>query len=163
MQQLLHAFEFAERGHRGQVRKYTGEPYIVHPMEVARIVGSVTEDEAPVIAALFHDLVEDTPITLPQIASAFGNEVAQLVHEVTDVSRPYDGNRWVRKTLDRQHLSRASHWGKTIKLADMISNTQSIVQHDPDFAKVYLKEKELLLPALIGGHSGLWERANSML
>lgn len=160
---LLSAFELAERGHRGQVRKYTAEPYIVHPVEVAQLVATVTPDEDVIIAALFHDLVEDTTVSLKVIRKAFGDRVAQLVHEVTDVSRPEHGNRAARKALDREHLAKASPDGMTIKLADLISNTQSIVRHDPDFAKVYLREKAELLPVLKGGAPLLYARAEGLL
>lgn len=160
---ILAAVEFAERAHRGQVRKYTGEPYIVHPLEVAGLVASVPMSEDVIIAALFHDVVEDTSVTLELIRKAFGDQVAQLVHEVTDVSRKEHGNRATRKALDRQHLSTASVGGKTIKLADLISNTQSITRHDPDFAKVYMKEKRDLLPVLLGGAPSLYHRAEGLI
>lgn len=168
---LLFAVEFAERAHRGQVRKYTGEPYIVHPLEVAQIVATAFPWERPsprlvedvVIAALLHDVVEDCGVTLEQIRKAFGDGVAQLVHEVTDISRKEHGNRNARKALDRQHLSAASPEGATIKLADLISNTQSITQHDPNFAKVYMAEKAELLPLLSHGHPGLQERAMGLV
>lgn len=163
MVRLLVAFEFAERAHRGQVRKYTGEPYIVHPIEVAGLVATVSRHEDTVIAALFHDIVEDCGITLDQIRRAFGDGVAQLVHEVTDISRKEHGNRATRKALDRQHLANASPEGKTIKLADLISNTRSITQHDPNFAKVYMAEKAELLPMLVGGSPTLMAMAHGLV
>lgn len=163
MKRLLLAFEFAERAHRGQHRKYTGEPYIVHPIEVAQIMSMVTGDEEVLIAALFHDLVEDTAVTLEQIRKVFGERVAVLVHEVTDVSRKEHGNRALRKALDREHLARASFEGKSIKLADLISNTQSITHHDPDFARVYMKEKAALLPLLSDGSPALLMRASALV
>jgi (p)ppGpp synthase/HD superfamily hydrolase len=163
MRRLLLAFQFAERAHRGQVRKYTGEPYISHPIEVAQLVASVLPDEDAVIAALLHDTVEDCGVTLEQIRKPFGDVAAQFVHEVTDISRKEHGNRNTRKALDRQHLSLASGPGKTVKLADLISNTQSITQHDPNFAKVYMAEKEALLPLLVGGDTGLHMRAQGLV
>lgn len=156
---MIKAFELAELGHRGQVRKYTGEPYIVHPLEVAGLVAGVGEEEDVVIAALFHDLVEDTHVTLDVIRKGFGNGVAQLVHEVTDVSRPEHGNREHRKAMDLKHLARASPQGQTIKLADLISNTRSIVQNDQNFAQVYLREKAALLNVLTEGDPRLMMRA----
>lgn len=85
----------------------------------------------------------------------FGAAVAALVIEVTDVSRPSDGNRAARKAKDRDHLAKASPDAQTIKLADLISNTQSIVEHDPAFARVYLAEKEALLDVLTRGNAML--------
>lgn len=168
---ILMAVEFAERAHRGQVRKYTGEPYIVHPLEVAQIVESAfpweranpSPVEAVVMAALLHDVVEDCGVTLDQIRRAFGSVVARLVHEVTDISRKEHGNRATRKGLDRQHLASASPEGMTIKLADLISNTQSITQHDKDFAKVYMAEKAELLPLLVAGNPSLHARASGLV
>lgn len=160
---LLTAVEFAERAHRGQMRKYTGEPYIVHPLEVAQLVSTVVADEDTIIAALLHDVVEDTVVTLEQIRLAFGDAVAKLVHEVTDISRKEHGNRAIRKGMDRQHLSMASSAGQTIKLADLISNTRSIVQHDPGFAKVYMREKAELLPVLRDGNETLFTMAHGLV
>lgn len=160
---LLNAMAFAERAHRGQPRKYTGEPYIVHPLEVASIVATVTTDEDMHIAALLHDTVEDCGVELGVIRRAFGPDVAQLVHELTDVSRPEHGNREARKALDLQHTARASARGKTIKLADLISNTRSITQHDKDFAVVYMKEKQRALEVLREGDVRLWDLAAALV
>lgn len=154
---IIRAQEFACRAHRGQVRKYTGEPYVMHCQEVALIVSqaSVRYDNADICAALLHDTVEDTAVTFEDIYQAFGGEIMTLVSDVTDKSKPADGNREVRKTIDRHHLSKASRDAQTIKLADLISNTKSIVAHDPGFAKVYLAEKELLLKVLVLGDADL--------
>ncbi len=154
------AYEFAADAHAGQVRKYTGEPYVTHPVAVAKIVASVTSDCNMICAALLHDVIEDTPVTYKDIVSAgFGRDVGMLVLDLTDVSHPLDGNRKVRKFLDRVHTSLACRDAKTIKLADLIDNTSSITACDPKFAKVYMAEKKLLLPHLRGGHGALLARA----
>jgi len=141
---------FATAAHAavGQTRKYTGEPYVVHPMEVAGLVESVGGTEAMVAAALLHDVLEDTGVTVDVLEEQFGSEVADLVLWLTDVSKPGDGNRSTRKALDRQHSAAAPAAAQTVKVADLISNTRSIVAHDPGFAKVYLEEKRLLLDVL---------------
>lgn len=149
----------AERAHKGQVRKYTGEPYILHPAEVAGLIVSVDLPLGVIAAAWLHDVVEDCGTTREQIAQEVGEGVAALVMEVTDVSKPTDGNRAKRKAMDRDHLANASPEGQSIKLADIISNTTSIVERDPDFAKVYLREKRELLPLLRRGHPLLWAAA----
>jgi hypothetical protein len=82
---------------------------------------------------------------------------------LTDVSKPTDGNRAKRKNMDREHIAKASLQAKTIKLADLIDNTRSIVEHDPKFAKVYLTEKALLLEVLREGDSFLWSMAHKIL
>ncbi len=159
------ARQFATLAHEkvGQRRKYTGEPYIVHPTEVVEIVRSVPHTEAMLHAAWCHDCVEDTGATLAQIEDLLGDEVASLVEMLTDVSRPEDGNRSVRKAIDREHLAKASPAAKTIKLADLISNSRSILQHDPKFAAVYLAEKRLLLEVLKDGDPTLWSQAYAIV
>jgi (p)ppGpp synthase/HD superfamily hydrolase len=156
---VLRAAKFAEKAHAGQTRKYTGEPYISHPRDVAWMVYAATSDDEATAAAWLHDVVEDCGVDPREIAALFGMRVAQLVEMVTDVSRPEDGNRRARKAIDRDHLARADATGQTIKLADLIDNTTSIVERDPDFAKVYLREKRELLEVLTKGDRMLWERA----
>lgn len=155
------ALAFATAAHEsvGQLRKYTGEPYIVHPVAVAELVRSVPHTEAMVAAALLHDVVEDTPASIEQLQEAFGDEVAMLVSWLTDISRPEDGNRATRKGLDLEHTRQAPAAAKTIKLADLIDNTRSIKAHDPSFWKVYRREKLALLRVLKEGDPNLWQRA----
>jgi (p)ppGpp synthase/HD superfamily hydrolase len=161
---ILLARTFASRAHRGQVRKYTGEPYINHPVEVADIVRRHNGSPEMIAAALLHDVVEDTDVTLDDIRREFGEAVANLVEDLTDVSRPDDGNRATRKAMDREHTARASAAAMVIKAADLISNTSSIVEHDPNFAKVYLKEKRALLDVMFKiKHMDIWKEADNML
>ncbi len=152
---------FATKCHEDikQVRKYTGEPYINHPAAVVEIVRSVPHTEAMLCAAWLHDTVEDTNATIDDIEREFGAEVAELVESLTDVSEPMDGNRERRKAIDRDHTSKASPQAKTIKLADLIDNTKTIVAFDPKFAKVYLGEKKLLLTVLREGDKTLFDLA----
>lgn len=151
------ATAFATMAHEGQWRKYTREPYIVHPKAVADILYTYTDASPHVLAAgLLHDVLEDTEVQESQLRREFGETIADLVLEVTDVSKPSDGNRAARKALDREHLMQASPEGKRIKLADLIDNTKTIVEYDPKFAKVYLAEKDALLPVLREGNAFLW-------
>ena len=101
------AVSFAISGHKNQKRKYTGEPYVLHPIAVAKYLEQKGFEQEVVIAGLFHDLVEDTNVTLDQIKEKFGGRVAELVEMVTDVSTPETGSRAVRKDIDRQHLALA--------------------------------------------------------
>src|SRR4051812_16652618 len=125
---------FATKAHASidQRRKYTNEPYVGHPIAVARIVSTVPHDPEMLAAALLHDVVEDTPVTIEEIRTEFGDRVADMVSDLTDVSQPGDGNRAVRKALDREHTAQASPEAQTIKLADLIDNTKSITRHDPN-------------------------------
>lgn len=147
-----------------QLRKYTNEPYIVHPGEVASIVAGVPgATEEMVAAAWLHDCIEDTGCTFTDIHMAFGIDIATLVGWLTDVSKPEDGNRAHRKAMDREHTAQAPAEAQTIKLADLISNSRSIVQHDPAFAVTYLAEKRLLLEVLTKGDPGLHARATEFV
>jgi (p)ppGpp synthase/HD superfamily hydrolase len=155
-------FAIAAHSAVGQKRKYTGEPYFVHPAEVARIVAEVPGSTAEMVAAAWlHDTVEDTGVTYNDIHMNFGPEVAVLVGWLTDVSKPEDGNRAVRKAIDRAHSAEAPAEAQTVKLADLISNSKSIMQHDPAFAKTYLEEKRLMLDVMTKGDPGLHALAAS--
>jgi len=156
-----HARIFATAAHAaaGQLRKYTHEPYIVHPAEVVSIVRSVPHTEAMLAAAWLHDVVEDTGVTIETVRAEFGAEVADLVAWLTDVSRPEDGNRAHRKARDREHTAAAPAEAQTVKLADLISNTCSIMAHDPKFAVTYLEEKRALLAVMTRGDATLMEIA----
>lgn len=155
------AREFGTRAHRriDQQRKYTHQPYEVHLKAVSQLLAEVTDDPEVIAAAWLHDTVEDTEATLEDIRGAFGEGVARLVGELTDVSKPSDGNRAVRKAIDRAHLARASVRAKTVKLADLIDNCRDICTHDKGFCRVYLGEMAALLGVLGDGDPALLERA----
>ena len=159
------ARRFATEAHAsaGQRRKYTDEPYIVHPAAVVELVRSVSHDDALLAAAWLHDTVEDTGVSLGLIEAEFGTEVAGLVEMLTDVSHANDGLRAHRKAKDREHTAKASPAAKTIKLADLIDNTRSIVARDPEFAKVYMAEKALLLEVLTEGAPELMAMARQAI
>ena len=157
------ALGFATAAHINQTRKYTGEPYVAHCSSVAKIVEQYDNDIYVLQAALLHDTVEDTSVTNDRIKLVFGERVAKLVEELTDVSKPSDGNRKVRKEIDRQHLAQSSCEAATIKLADLIDNSKSIVENDKEFAKVFLAEKEALLEVLKHGNSDLYALAAKTL
>lgn len=161
MELIERARIFATAAHAAvaQLRKYTGEPYIVHPAEVAGIVAEAGGTEAMIAAAWLHDVVEDTGVTNEVIRAEFGAEVAELVGWLTDVSRPEQGNRAIRKAIDRAHTAMAPAEAQTVKLADLISNTRSILAQDVAFAKVYLEEKRLLLEVMTKGDSTLMAEA----
>lgn len=157
MPRLEQAIEFAKQAHDsiGQKRKYTGEPYWVHPIAVMEMVREFGGTEDMLIAAVCHDVVEDTPVTITEIEEHFGSTVAALVDDLTDISQPEDGNRATRKAMDRAHTAGASPQAQTIKLCDLIDNTSSIVEHDENFARVYLQEKSELLKVLTKGDKRL--------
>jgi len=158
------AMIFAMNAHRLQMRKYTGEPYIVHCAGVVELVQRVPHSKEMLAAAWLHDTVEDCGVTLETISEKFGGMVAALVEQLTDVSKASDGNRAKRKAIDRAHTAAATPEAKTIKLADLIDNSRSILERDPEFAKVYLAEKRLLLDeALRDGDPTLWKMADEIV
>jgi (p)ppGpp synthase/HD superfamily hydrolase len=98
-----------------------------------------------------------------EIRMIFGETVSEYVYYLSDISKPEDGNREFRKTKDREHTARAPKEVKIIKLADLIHNTRSIVKHDKNFAKVYMKEKILLLEVLKDADLPLFEIASKQV
>jgi len=147
------AMMFAREVHKDQRRKYTNNPYADHLAEVAGIVaaagigadGDGEGRETAIAVAWLHDSVEDCGVTLHQIQCAFGWVIRHGVAALSDMET---GNRAERKAASRARLSAAPGWVQSIKCADLISNTSSIVQHDPKFAAVYLEEKRLLLAVM---------------
>lgn len=147
----MRARAFAAAAHLGQKRKYTGDPYIVHPIAVADMVARKGGTTEMVAAALLHDVVEDTPVTSEEIHEKFGPVIGGLVDELTDeyTKENYpEWNRAKRKHAESIRLSQVSESAKIIKWCDMADNTTTIVEHDPGFAKVFLREKAELLERL---------------
>ncbi|MFD1800993.1 HD domain-containing protein [Mixta tenebrionis] len=147
----------------GQRRKYTDEPYIVHPAAVVELVRSVTNNEAMLAAAWLHDTVEDTGTTLDDIRRQFGDEVAALVAMLTDSKQPQAKNRAARKVAHFRHTADASPQAQTIKLADIIDNTRAIVRYDAHFARIYLVEKQVQIGLLQRGDATLWQQAQATI
>ena len=155
------ALLFATGAHGDQRRKYTGEPYIIHPIEVMMLVRQYGGDETMQIAALLHDVVEDTNVEPWQIETSFGVRVRALVDQLTEPA--HLGNRATRKAAEAARLGQVSADAQTIKCADLISNTRSIVERDPNFAKVYLREKRDMLLRMYRARRDIWWVAWQML
>ncbi|MFG5778250.1 HD domain-containing protein [Comamonas sp. J-3] len=156
------AMQFAREAHKDQVRKYTGNPYTDHLAEVAGTVATVWKSingQAGVMIAVawLHDTVEDCGVELTEIERRFGFAVALGVSGLTD--NETGANRAERKAKARERLAGCSGWIQTIKCADLISNTSSIVRHDPKFAVTYLEEKRLLLDVMTKADPRLRELA----
>jgi (p)ppGpp synthase/HD superfamily hydrolase len=156
--------QFAIKAHEGQVRKYTGEDYIVHPIAVAEMVKRHGGSEDQQCAALLHDVVEDTPYTLADINANFGHDIAILVQALTDTSMLGDGNRRIRKGIEAKRLAEAPAEAQFIKLADLIDNSLTIFRFDPAFTKQFKKEMTHLVKVMtkvVG--SSLWIEAKKVL
>ncbi len=153
------AMMFARQVHASQVRKYTGNPYVDHLAEVAGIVSTVApfgSMSLMVAVAWLHDCVEDQGVSLGDIKRDFGPDAVLGVAALSDLE---EGNRATRKAASRARLAAADGWIQTIKCADLISNTSSIVKHDPEFAVTYLAEKRALLEVMTRADRRLWNLA----
>lgn len=167
MSLAFEAMQFAREKHAGQVRKYTGNPYSDHLAEVAGIVATVavgrdlvTMRETMIATAWLHDCIEDQDVIPAELARRFGPDVQAGVLALSDLEV---GNRAERKAASRKRLAAAPWWVQNIKVADLISNTSSIVKHDPKFSRVYLEEKRLLLYVLTKADERLLKIASAQV
>jgi len=141
IQQITKAVLFATEAHEGQTRKYTGEPYITHPMAVAHIVSGFGGSIEQVIAAYLHDTVEDVKRVTHKIIDAnFGADVALLVHGMTKHEYPEGTKRIDKKAAEAIRLAECDAGVQFIKCADIIHNSGTIIQHDVKFGALYLQE-----------------------
>lgn len=125
------ALEFAMMAHKGQVRKGSSIPYIVHPIETSLIAMTLTRDQDIMIAALFHDIIEDTPYSAKEIEDAFGSRIAHLVQLESENKRKGQdaAKTWkIRKQEFIDSLDRKAKDEKIIALADKLSNMRATRQ-----------------------------------
>lgn len=119
------AVKFATEAHHGTERRGKGYPYIIHPMEAASIVATMTNDPEMLAAAMLHDTVEDTDVTIEQIRKQFGDRVAELVqHETAPADESLTWRE--RKSLQIKQLTEAPHDSKIVALGDKLSNMRGI-------------------------------------
>ena len=129
---LDRAIVFAVKAHAGTERRGKGFPYIVHPMEAVSIVATMTNDQELLAAAALHDTVEDTEVTVDQLRAEFGERIASLVVDESDVmpeGMTEEASWHQRKQAAIDRLSRASHDAKMVALGDKLSNMRAIA-HD---------------------------------
>ena len=157
------AYDLAMHAHLRQVRKYTKEPYFFHCAEVACLVQCLAESTPEMIAAAYlHDVVEDTGVPITLILDRVRSvQVCNYVSLLTDPKS--DLNRAARKANVVERFRTASNEVRTIKLADLISNSRSILIHDRNFARQYLTEKAELLSVLRGGNTVLYALAEQIV
>ena len=135
---LQKAIEFAVKAHAGAVRKGTDIPYIVHPVEVMKIVAGITDDEEVRAAAVLHDTVEDTGTTIQNIRQMFGERVAELVGAESENKRegePEPETWKIRKEETLSHLKHADRDVKIICLGDKLANMRDICRDAEKFRK----------------------------
>ncbi len=128
VKQVIAAYEFAQSAHLGQERQ-SGEPYIIHPIGVAEVLAELGMDTPTITAALLHDVVEDTNLTVAAIAKDFGAETAALVDGVTKLERVRVSSREEQQaeSLRKMLIAMASDYRVLlIKLADRLHNMKTI-------------------------------------
>jgi guanosine-3',5'-bis(diphosphate) 3'-pyrophosphohydrolase len=162
--------EFARKAHGDQRRKFVDEPYINHPVRVMEICRPCNSNIEVLVAALLHDVLEDTPVTREEIKDFLSGlmdeektiRTVKLVEELTDIytKKEYPGwNR--RKRLDEEaaRLSKTSSESQTIKYADIIDNSMDIHGSNDEFAIKFLQECKSLLKVLTAGDDRLRQKA----
>lgn len=164
----------ADRCHGKQVRKYTAERYIGHPVRVMETVRDYHDDVRVWCAALLHDVLEDTPVLRDELKSELvrvlspedAECVMEWVVELTDVftrERYPRINRRLRKEREAQRLATISREAQSIKYADIIDNVTDIVRLDADFARVFVREAKQMLTAMTAGHPALRAKAIALV
>ena len=122
---------FAVKAHAGTERRGKGFPYIIHPMEAAGIVATMTSDQELLAAAVLHDVVEDTDVTVEELRSEFGPRIAGLVASESVVFEEgvSEEDSWrSRKQAAIDRLAGASHDAKIVALGDKLSNMRAIAR-----------------------------------
>jgi (p)ppGpp synthase/HD superfamily hydrolase len=162
--------DFADKAHGEQKRKYTPERYIVHPVRVMQLCTRYTGELPLLAAALLHDVLEDTPVTKKELLQFLltimkeeeAKTTTKLVDELTDVYTKTAYPRWnrrKRKAKESARIRNTSGESQTVKYADIIDNCKEIVEHDPDFAGVFLWECKSLLQVMNNGDAALRQEA----
>lgn len=120
---------FATKAHEGMYRKRDKTPYILHPLEAAVIVGTVTQDPEIISAAVLHDVVEDTEISMQEIIDVFGERVAMLVSSETENKReelPPEQTWKIRKQESLDQLAAAEDEAvRIVWLGDKLANVRA--------------------------------------
>jgi (p)ppGpp synthase/HD superfamily hydrolase len=171
---LDHVRHFADKAHGDQVRKYTGERYIGHPVRVMEIVKRFHPQTEVLAAALLHDVLEDTQVTADQIEKSLravmdaeqARKTIDLVIDLTDIyiKKAYPRmNRRSRKEKEAARLGAARPEAQSIKYADIIDNVTDIVRQDTDFANVFVREAKKLLTSMQQGHPELRKEALALV
>ena len=125
------AIEFAVKAHSDSERRGKGFPYIIRPMEAAAIVATMTSDQELLAAAVLHDTVEDTNVTVDQLRTLFGDRVASLVEAESDVfveGLSEEATWHDRKQAAIDRLAAAPHDAKMVALGDKLSNMRAIAR-----------------------------------
>lgn len=163
VEDVYRAFRFAEQGHRGQTRK-SGEQYIHHPIEVADTLAELQMDSRTLMAALLHDVIEDTPATKKEIVDTFGEDVALLVDGVSKIGQiKFDTKEQAEAENFRKMLMAMSEDVRVmiIKLADRLHNMRTLSSMEPSKQK-RISKQTLEIYAPIAERLGLYHWAREL-
>ncbi len=146
---LSRAIQLAVQAHAGQFRAGTSVPYVVHPLECASLLAALGASEAVQAAAVLHDVVEDTPVTLAVVEALCGASVAALVAEVTDPAELTGAEAKARQ------MRLASEGGYSpnallIKIADCISNARDLTRRPVAWEEAKLRRYTRFLGSFVG-------------
>ncbi len=168
VRRIRYAYYVAERAHAGQARK-SGEPYILHPLAVARILVDLRMDDDSIVAALLHDVLEDCPDIKPEtISGAFGDDVLAIVEgvtklrssphgELTDRQRVAAETTRTAETLRKMLLAMAKDFRvMVIKLADRLHNMQTLMALPPE-KRTRIATETLDIYAPLAARLGIWQ------
>ena len=155
-QSLIKAFEIANKGHKNQ-KRYSGEPYITHPLSVAIYLSDLSMDIETITSAILHDLIEDTEITYDDLKKEFGSTVADIVDGVTKLDKiNYNSKEEAKADGIRKMVVAMSKDIRVLilKLADRLHNIQTIDYLD-DWKKERIAEETLYVYAPLAHRLGL--------
>ncbi|MHB1858037.1 MAG: HD domain-containing protein, partial [Acidobacteriaceae bacterium] len=139
---IQQAYDFCLKHHAGQ-RRASGDPFALHPLEVARVLAEMKLDSTAIAAGLLHDAVEDTPVTSRQVAEIFGEQVAHIVDGVTKIDKIQFANREDRQAenVRKMLLAMVSDVRVVlIKLADRLHNMRTLEHLQPERQQAIARE-----------------------
>jgi GTP pyrophosphokinase len=167
LRKIRYAYFIAEKAHKGQTRN-SGEPYIIHPLAVARILVELRMDDDAIVAALLHDVLEDTEVTAEELKADFGDDVLHLVDGVTKLKLKDIADQSARQraaaeasriaeTLRHMILAMAKDFRvMVIKLSDRLHNMQTLDALSPE-RKARIATETLNIYAPLAARLGIWQ------
>lgn len=149
------AAEFARKAHHGQIRKYSGVPYVTHPAEVSRLVAQRTDDSRLIAAAYLHDTMEDCGVSYGEIARLFGEMVADIVSSLTNDEQRKTACGKVAYMTEK--LCALSADALLVKLCDTLHN----IRETPDEHQA--RNYELIIRGVLDRHPAVWNETHAQL
>lgn len=162
-ERVKHAYEFAKKAHEGQ-KRLSGTPYILHPLEVAHIALSLKPDEDTIVAALLHDVLEDTEVTLDTISREFGQDIIPLLRGLEKLSTVhYRGLERHVENLRKMFLAMAQDIRVIfIKLADRLHNIRTLHHISREDKRQRIAQETLSIYSPIASRLGIYKIKNEL-